>query len=236
MSFEKIAFKKGFKDAFPVFISYFAVSLAIGMNAVNAGLTPFQATLMSLTNLTSAGQATAISIIAEHGTLSEILVSQIVINIRYLLMGAALSMKLNQNTKTGLRLLVSYGITDEVFGLSSAQKGKLSPWYTIGCWSMALPGWVVGTCIGSVMGNVLPAIIIDALSLSLYAMFIAIILPTAKHDLTIFILIFVSMLSSFAMFKLFPAISSGNRVIILTIILSVVFALVKPVEEEEENE
>lgn len=236
MSFESNAFKKGFKDAFPVFISYFAVSLAIGLNAVNAGFTPFQATLMSLTNLTSAGQATAINIIAEHGKLTEVFVSQVVINIRYLLMGAALSIKLNPNTKTGIRLLFSYGITDEVFGLSSAQKGELSPWYTIGCWAMALPGWVVGTYIGSVMGNVLPVIIIDALSLSLYAMFVAIILPTAKHDLTIFILIFVSMLSSFAMFKLLPEISSGNRVIILTILISVVFSLVKPVEEEEENE
>lgn len=236
MNFNKTAFRNGFKDAFPVFISYFAVAIAIGLNAVDAGLTPFQATLMSLTNLTSAGQATAISIIAEHGTLYEILISQIVINIRYLLMGAALSIKLDRKTNTATRLLLSYGITDEVFGLSSTQKGVLCPWYTIGCWVMALPGWVLGTFLGSVMGNVLPQLIINALSLSLYAMFIAIILPTAKHDLTIGILIFVSMLSSFAMYKLMPSVSSGNRVIILTVLVSCIFAMAKPVKEEDNEQ
>jgi len=236
MNSNRAAFIKGFKDAFPVFVGYFGVAIALGITAVESGLSPFQATLMSLTNLTSAGQAVALNIMADKGSYLEVFISQVVINLRYLLMGAALSFKLKPSTGTGERLLMSYGITDEVFGLSSSQSDPLSAWYVVGCWSMALPGWVFGTLLGSVLGNVLPQILVDALSLGLYAMFIAIILPKAKSDFHISVVVIASMLCSFGFSIVFKNTSSGTRTVILTILISIFAALVKPVEDEEETE
>ena len=226
---------KGFKDAFPIFLGYFAVAFALGINASAAGLTWFQASLMSFLNLTSAGQASAIEIIKDGGSYTELVLSQIVINLRYLLMGAALSIKLSSDSSTGKRLLMSLGITDEIFAISAAQKNPLSPMYTFGAFLMALPGWTIGTAIGAGLGSILSSSVISSLSIALYAMFIAILLPGCK-DIKILVLVVVSALVSFLMSRFTPQISFGIRIIIITIVLSLIFASLFPVNEEVCNE
>ncbi len=228
-------FNKGFKDAFPVFLGYFGVSFSLGIAAKNAGLTAFQASLMSLLNSTSAGQAAAIEIIGRGGSYIELAVSQIVINMRYLLMSAALTLRVSSQ-KTSERLLMSMGITDEIFGLSYNQELPLSPFYTFGCYCMALPGWVAGTFLGVTLGNILPATVVSSLSMALYSMFIAIVLPPAKKNHIVAVIVFVSMLLSWLFSVLFPVVSGGMRVIILTVVISAIAAWLFPVKEEDKDE
>ena len=224
-------FVKGYKDALPVFLGYLAVSFTVGISARNAGLTAFQAALMSLLNTTSAGQVAAIEIIGSGGTYLEIVLSQIAINLRYLLMGAVFSVRLSSDESTGRRLLAGFGLTDEVFALSCTRK-PLNPFYPFGGWLMAAPGWVIGTFLGVVVNTLVPANVTAALSVGLYAMFIAIIIPPARKELKMAVLVIVSMLSSFLMFRYVPSVSSGMRVVILTVIISSVFSLLFPVTEE----
>lgn len=222
---------KGYKDALPVFLGYLAVSFTVGISARNAGLTAFQAALMSLLNTTSAGQVAAIEIISSGGTYLEIFLSQVAINLRYLLMGAVFSVRLSSDESTGRRLLGGFGLTDEVFALSCTRK-PLNPFYPFGGWLMAAPGWVLGTFLGVVVNSLVPESVTFALSIGLYAMFIAIIVPPAVKELKMAVVIIVSMLSSFLMFRYIPSISSGMRVVILTITISSIAALIWPVKEK----
>ena len=225
---------KGYKDALPVFLGYLAVSFTVGISARNAGLTAFQAALMSLLNTTSAGQVAAIEIIGSGGTYLEILLSQIAINLRYLLMGAVFSVRLSSDEGTGRRLLAGFGLTDEIFALSCMRK-PLNPYYPFGGWLMAAPGWVLGTFLGVVVNSLVPAQVTAALSMGLYGMFIAIIVPPAKKDLKMLAIIVFSMLSSYLMFRYIPSVSSGMRVVILTVVVSSVFALLFPVSTEAQS-
>lgn len=221
---------KGFRDAFPVFLGYFAVSFTVGINAKNAGLTAFQASFMSFMNTTSAGQVAAIEIIGSGGSYLEILLSQIAINLRYLLMGAILSVRLDPDEKIWRRILVSFGLTDEIFALSSIQK-PLNPWYPFGGWLMAMPGWTLGTLLGVLVNTVMPQNVTNALSLSLYAMFMAIVIPPAKKDLKIALTVVVSMVASAACYYFIPGLSAGMKVVILTIGVSALAAALFPVRE-----
>lgn len=224
---------KGFRDAFPVFLGYFAVSFTVGINAKNAGLTAFQASFMSFMNTTSAGQVAAIEIIGSGGSYLEILLSQIAINLRYLLMGAILSVRLDPDEKIGRRILVSFGLTDEIFALSSMQK-SLNPYYPFGGWLMAMPGWTLGTLLGVLVNTLMPASVTSALSLSLYAMFMAIVIPPARKDFRIALTVFVSMAASAACYYLIPGLSAGMKVVVLTIGISALAAAVFPVREKPE--
>lgn len=231
----KSALSKGFKDAFPVFISYFFVSIAVGINATGAGLSPLQASLMSFLNLTSAGQAAGIEIMRQHGTVAEIVLSQIAINLRYLLMGAALTIKLSPQDSLTKRLLMSIGITDENFALTASQQSPVSPFYMVGCYLMSMPGWVLGTFIGSTMGNIFPLRITLALSIALYAMFCAIIITPAKRNHFLLVLIIISMASSWFFESFLTSVSFGVKVIILTVLLSAAAAAFRPVKEEDDD-
>ena len=220
---------KGYKDALPVFLGYLAVSFTVGISARNAGLTAFQAALMSLLNTTSAGQVAAIEIISSGGTYLEIFLSQVAINLRYLLMGAVFSVRLSPDESTGRRLLSGFGLTDEVFALSCTRK-PLNPFYPFGGWLMAAPGWVLGTYLGVVVNSLVPESVTFALSIGLYAMFIAIIVPPAVKELKMAVVILASMLASYLMFRYIPSISSGMRVVILTVAISSIAALLCPVD------
>ena len=230
---DRNAFCRGFKHAFPVFISYFMVSLAIGINASDAGFSPVQAAVLSLLNLTSAGQAAGIEIIKQHGTYAEIILSQVAINLRYLLMAAALTIKLSPDEGIFRRLLMSLGITDENFALTAMQKNPVSPLYTFGCYCISMPGWVIGTYIGATAGNIFPPRITLALSIALYAMFCAIILTPAKSNPVLLVLVLVSMLFSWIFTRFIVSVSFGMRVIILTVVLAGAAAWLFPVKEEE---
>lgn len=226
-------FRKGLHDGTPIGLGYLAVSFTLGIAAKNSGLSAFQATLMSITNLTSAGEFAALGIMAAGASYLEMAASQLIINLRYLLMSCSLSQKLGAETSLIHRLLVGYGITDEIFGVSVGCPGKLNPYYTYGQICVAAPGWALGTCLGVVMGTVLPGRIVSALSIALYGMFIAVIIPPARTNKILAGLIAVSMAASFLFTKIpqLQFISSGARIIILTIIIAGIAAVLFPVKE-----
>lgn len=228
-------YKKGLRDGIPIALGYFAVAFTLGIAAKKAGLTAFQAALTAALTNASAGGYAAFTLIASGAGYLEMAVTQLIVNARYLLMSCSLSQKLAPDTPLRHRLLIAFDITDEIFGISSAVKGALNPYYNYGAMTVAIPGWALGTFFGVVSGNILPANIVSALSVGLYGMFLAIIIPPAKQNKIIAGIIIISMAASF-MFSILPllsAISSGLRVIILTVVISLAAALLFPVKEEE---
>ena len=158
----------------------------------------------------------------------------LIANARYLLMSCSLSQKLAPDTPLIHRLLIGYDVTDEIFGISIAVSGRLNPWYTYGAMAVAIPGWAIGTFFGVVMGNVLPLRAVSALSVGLYGMFLAIIIPPARKSRVIAGLVGVGFLTSFlaSRLPLFAGISSGVKTIILTVVLALAAAILFPVKEE----
>lgn len=228
--------KKGIIDGIPIALGYFAVSFSLGIQAKQAGMSAFYATLMSLTSVTSAGEFAGISIIKESGTYIELAISQLIINLRYLLMSCALSQKVDNSYSPIHRLFMAFGVTDEIFGIGISQTPRLSPIYMYGAMLVAIPGWCAGTCLGVVLGNILPTIIVNALSVALYGMFIAIFIPPAKEDKNVAMAVVIAMISSF-LFTMLPVvkeISSGMKVIILTVVISLIFAIICPIKDENE--
>ncbi len=229
--------QRGVKDAIPIALGYMAVSFTFGIIAKQSGFNPFEAVFMSITNFTSAGQFAGLTLIAASAAFLEIALTQLIINSRYFLMSAALSQKIDPNTSLFHRMLMAAGISDEVFGLSMAVKGKLNPFYTYGIMSMAMPGWALGTLLGIVSGNILPERLISALSIALYGMLLAVIIPPAKGNkvLTGLILISMSVSLLFAKLPYLNMISSGVKIILLTIVIAGVAAVLFPVKEEREH-
>ena len=228
---------KGVKDGIPIALGYFAVSFTLGILAKKAGITAFQAMLATgLTNASAGGYA-AFNLIGEDGSYLALALTELIVNARYLLMSCALSQKFSPKTSIIHRMLVAFNVTDEVFGISVSVKGNLNPYYNYGASSVSIPGWALGTFFGVVMGNVLPASAVSALSVGLYGMFLAIIIPPAKRDKVIAGIIPLSMLSSllFAKLPYLSNISSGMRVIILTVAISLICAILFPKEEESDE-
>ena len=228
---------KGIKDGIPIALGYFAVSFTLGILASEKGISAFQAMLATgLTNASAGGYA-AFNLIGEDGSYLALALTELIVNARYLLMSCALSQKFSPKTSILHRMLVAFNVTDEVFGISISVKGNLNPYYNYGASSVSIPGWALGTFFGVVMGNVLPASAVSALSVGLYGMFLAIIIPPAKRDKVIAGIIPISMLSSllFAKLPYLSSISSGMRVIILTIAISLICAILFPKEEESDE-
>ena len=225
------------KDGLPIALGYLAVSFTLGITARNAGFSPLQALLASVTNNASAGEYAAFAIIAAGGTYLEVAVMTLIANARYLLMSCALSQKLAADTPLRHRLLLAYDITDEIFGISVARPGKLNPWYTYGAMLVAIPGWGLGTFLGVVLGNILPLRLVSALSVGLYGMFLAIVIPPARHSRVIAGLVAVSFALSFAAssWEALAGVSSGVKTIVLTVVISLAAALLFPVKEEDGN-
>ena len=206
--------------------------------AKNAGLTAFQAMLAAATTLASAGGYAGFAAIAAGATYLELAVTELIVNARYLLMSFALSQKLSPQTSVLHRLIMSFGVTDEIFGISVSVEDKLNPFYHYGAMSVSIPGWSLGTFLGVIMGNILPPSLVSALSVGIYGMFLAIIIPPARKNKVILGLVIISMALSLA-FTVIPVInllSSGLRVIILTVAISLVAAILFPIKEEEEEE
>lgn len=234
----KSYFAAGIRDGIPICLGYIAVSFTFGIMARNAGFTTWEAVLISASNLTSAGQFAGLSLITSQAAYLEMAVTQFIINLRYCLMSCALAQKLDEHAPFFHRFFVAYGVTDEIFGVSVCKGGKLSPYYSYGVIFMAAPGWVFGTFLGIVSGNILPARIISALSVALYGMFIAVIIPPARENKIIAGVIAVSMALSLLFTKapVLCNISSGMRIIILTLLIAGAAAALFPVKEEETNE
>ena len=231
---KKVNFARGMRDGIPIMLGYLAVSFSLGIAAQGAGLTAFQAALASFTNNASAGEFIGFTLIAANASYIEVALMELVSNARYLLMSCALSQKLAPDTSLRHRLLIAYDLTDEIFGISMAQPGYLHPWYAYGAFVVAIPGWSLGTFLGVMMGNILPARVVSALSVGLYGMFLAVIVPPARKNRFICGLILVAMAAS-ALFTVLPLVaqlSEGVRILLLTVVISSVAALVHPVKDE----
>ena len=230
-----LQFKAGLKDGVPIGLGYLAVSFTFGIMAKGAGLTILEAVVLSLTNLTSAGQFAGLGIITAGSSLVEMALAQLIINLRYCLMSCSLSQKLDSKMPHFHRFLMAYGVTDEIFGVSVCKNGILSPYFSYGLMAMAVPGWTIGTLLGAVSGSLLPTRLLSALNVALYGMFLAVIIPPAREKKVLRIVIPVSMALSF-LFTLIPVlkdISSGFKIIILTFIMAGAAAYLFPVNEEE---
>ena len=234
----KSAFQKGLKDGIPIGLGYFAVSFTFGIMAIQAGLSAWQAVLISLTNLTSAGQFAGIGIIAAGGFLWEMALTQLIINLRYCLMSFSLSQKLRRDEPWGHRYGVAFGVTDEIFGVSASKPGKVSAFYNYGVMSVAIPGWTFGTLLGAVSGSLLPDFIMSALSVAIYGMFLAVIIPPSKKNKAVFLVVLGAMAVSalFAWTPVLSKVSSGFVIIITTLLVAGLAAHFCPVEEKETEE
>jgi predicted branched-subunit amino acid permease len=234
----KQAFRQGLKDGVPISLGYFAVSFSLGILAKKAGLLPVQGFLASLLCNASAGEYAAFTVIAENGTYLAIALATLVANARYFLMSAAFAQRLDPQMPFFHRFFLAFDMTDEIFGVSIAKEGLLNPWYTYGAVVTELPGWSVGTMLGIIAGSFLPARAVSALSVALYGMFFAVIIPPARKSRVIAGLIAVCFLLSYVCSVLpwVGTLSDGTRTIILTVVLSSLAALLFPRRDETETE
>lgn len=227
-------FLEGLRDGLPIALGYLAVSFGIGISCHAAGITAFQGFLMSLLNNASAGEYGGITVITENAGVWMMVLMTLIINARYMLMSCALSQKLSPDTPLGVRMLIGFDVTDEVFGIAIAQEGLLNVWYFIGAMCAALPGWSLGTLFGALAGNVLPVWAMNGFSVMLYGMFLAIIMPEGKKNRVVLGCIGVSFVLSALAAKLLPMLSGGMRILLLTIFISAAAAILFPREASEE--
>jgi len=230
-----MALRAGMQDGIPIGLGYMAVAFSLGIAARSAGLTAFQGFLGSIFTRASAGEYAGITVMAADAPYFEMMLVSLVTNARYLLMSCALSQRLPADMPLFHRFLLGFNITDEIFGITIARPGRLNPWYTYGAALIAAPCWASGTAMGIIAGNLLPLRVTSALSVALYGMFLAVIIPPARKDRVIGILVLLCFAASYAASAL-PVISGfsdGTRTIILTVVISAAAALLFPVHEEE---
>ena len=228
------AFLRGMRDGVPIGIGYFAVAFSLGIAARNAGLTAFQGFLLSWFGMASAGEYAAITVIAAGAGYLEMAVVTVVANARYLLMSFALSQRLAPDIPLRHRLLIGYSITDELFGIAVAQPKPLEPFYSYGSYLVAVPSWSAGTAAGVIAGNLLPVRAVSALSVALFGMFLAVILPPARKDRVVLGFVLAGFGCSFLVSRLLPGLSGGSRTILLTVALSALAAARFPIREEDD--
>ena len=227
-------FRRGMRDGVPIALGYFAVAFSLGIAGRNAGLKAWQGFLISILNHASAGEYAGITLIAASAPDWEMALTILITNARYLLMSCALSQKFAPETSLLHRVGVGFGITDEIFGITMARPGLVEPLYPYGAMLTAIPSWALGTALGITAGNILPLRVVSALSVALYGMFLAIIIPPARKDKVVAGLVGLGFLTSFAAGRLplVSGLSVGSRVILLTLLLAGAAAALFPVKEE----
>ncbi|MBQ7033097.1 MAG: AzlC family ABC transporter permease [Clostridia bacterium] len=232
-------FSRGIRDGLPICFGYLSVSFAFGIFAVASGLGTLEALLLSMANVTSAGQFAAVPIIAAGGSLLELALIQLVINARYALMSLSLSQKLGNDVRTRDRFLIAFVNTDEVFAVASGQKDAVGRQYMFGLILTPFLGWSLGTLLGAAAGDILPTILVSALGVAIYGMFVAIVLPASKKSrpTAVCVLLAVALSCLFYYVPALQKIPSGFAIIICAVAASAVMAAVRPVVEikEEEN-
>ncbi|MBR5381958.1 MAG: AzlC family ABC transporter permease [Oscillospiraceae bacterium] len=234
----RLLFLQGLKAGIPIGLGYFAVSFSLGIAAKNAGFNAFQGFLISILGHASAGEYAAITLIAANATYLEMALVTLIANARYLLMSFAMSQRMSLRSSLGHRLLMSYFITDELFAVTIGQPGFLKPYYMYGAICVASPCWAVGTALGVVAGQLLPVRVVSALSVALYGMFLAVIIPAAKKDKVVAGLVLCSFAASWAAGVIpgVSALSEGIRTIILTVVISAAAALFFPAGAKAKTE
>lgn len=231
-------FKKGFINGLPIGVGYLSVSFAFGIFAVSAGLSSLHALFISMTNLTSAGQLAAVPIIASGGLMSELVSSQVIINLRYALMSISLSQKFDGSIKLFDRFFLAFFNTDEVFAVAVSKDGRVNKPYMYGLIIPPYLGWSLGTIIGATLGNVLPEIVTSALGIAIYGMFIAIVTPATRKRQPVLVCVIISALLS-CIFKFLPilkTVPNGFVIIICAVVAATVCALLFPLDKKEKEE
>ncbi len=228
-------FRQGMRDGIPIGLGYFAVAFALGVKAQEAGLDPIQSFLSSLLCRASAGEKAGLDVIAAAGSLLTMILTTIVVNARYLLMSTAMSQRMDPQGRLVHRFGMSACITDELFAISIAREGWLEPYYLYGAALVASPCWALGSSLGCVAGDLMPVWAVSALSVALYGMFLAAIIPAARKDRIIAGLIALAFVVSFAASRL-PWISTlepSLRIILLTVLLCSGVSILFPHPMEE---
>ena len=234
------SFLKGITDGLPICVGYVSVAFAFGIFATESGMTLMQALLISMTNVTSAGQLAAVPIIAAGGSLAELAMAQLVINLRYALMSVSLSQKLDRSVGLFHRFIISFVNTDEVFAVASGKKGSVGKPYLYGLILTPYLGWSLGTLVGAGAGNILPDAVTSALGIAIYGMFVAIVMPQAKASRKTALCVLTAIAFSCAFFyiPLLSKIPAGFTIIICAVAASAIFAVAAPlpfVDEEGEK-
>ncbi len=226
-------FLRGLKHGVPIGLGYLSVSFTFGMKAVADGLSPLQALLISMTNLTSAGQFAGLPLMIAQSSLIEAALTQFIINLRYALMSLSLSQKMDRDMTTPRRMFFSFSNTDEIFAVASAQPGKVGHVYLYGLMLAPYIGWALGTLLGAVAGQLLPDFVRTALGIAIYGMFLAIILPPARkeHPVRVVVLIAVALSLCFRYIPVLSGVSSGFVIIICAVAASALGAALFPVKE-----
>ena len=228
-------FVQGLRDGIPICIGYFSVAFAFGIFAVSSGLPPIEAVLMSAANVTSAGQLAAVPVILSGGTLLELSASQFIINLRYALMSILLSQKLDDSVRFADRFLIAFVNTDEVFAVA-ASKESVGRHYMFGLILTPVFGWAGGTALGAFAGSILPPLVITALGIMIYGMFIAIFVPAAKENRSVLFCVLLAAVLS-CLFRYLPLLSeiqTGYAIIICSVLAAVAAAALFPIAEKEE--
>lgn len=233
----RVAFKEGIRDGIPIGLGYFAVAFSLGIAAKNAGLNPFQSFFASLLCNASAGEYAGFTLIAASASYLEMAIMTLVVNARYLLMSCVMSQRTSPDTKLRHRLLVGYDITDELFAIAVARKGFINPCYSYGAILVAAPCWASGTACGCVAGNILPDRIVSALSVALFGMFIAIIIPPARENKVVLGAVLASFLFSYlsTVLPVVKDVPNGTRVIVLTVVISAIVAAIFPRDDDMDD-
>lgn len=231
-------FRKGLQDGIPIALGYISVSFTFGLMAVSAGMKWWQAVLISITNVTSAGQFAGLDIMVAGGAFIEMALSQFIINLRYALMSLSLSQKVDKSVTTLYRFILGMGVTDEIFAVAVSQKEKVSRYYMFGLIAIPYLGWAGGTAAGAVLGGILPDMVRGAMGIAIYGMFLAIIIPKARenHRFLKVILLAAGLSCCFRWVPVLQKVSSGFVIIICAVVASALGALWYPIPSEMEME
>ncbi len=231
---QNYTFRWGLLDGLPICLGYLSVSFAFGIFSTQSGLAIWETLLISMTNLTSAGQLAGVPIIAGGGTFIEMAVAQFVINLRYALMSISLSQKADESMTLPHRLLIAFGNTDEVFAVASSKKKPVGSRYMYGLILLPYLGWASGTLLGAVAGSLLPDVVVAALGIAIYGMFIAIVVPVAKENRPTALCVGVAVILSL-LFHFLPLLSSipeGFAVILSAVAAAALLAAFAPLDAE----
>lgn len=236
---QPLTFQKGLKDGIPICLGYLSVSFTFGMMATEGGLPVWIAVLISITNLTSAGQFAGTALILSGGMYIEIAITTFIINIRYMLMSLSLSQKVEDQMTVPQRLGLSFGVTDEIFAVAMQQKGFINAKYLLGLIVTPYFGWAIGTFLGAAATSFLPLAVRSALGIAIYGMFLAIIVPPSTKSRPILLTVLIAAILSCILHyvqQFYHNLSSGWIIIICAVIASAIGAWKFPVADPQEQE
>lgn len=229
-------YKRGLITGIPIALGYLSVSFTFGIMAVSFGLSWWQAVLISMTTVTSAGQFAGIGIMIHPGQYIQMLISQITINIRYSFMSISIGQKADSRFSGIYRWLLGFFITDEIFAVAT-KEDEIKRSYFAGLATLPYLGWALGTFIGAILGNILPDRLMSALSVAIYGMFVAVVVPEMKKARPVLIVVIIAIILSclFYYIPLVSKISSGITITIVAITAAIIGSIFFPVSDEADN-